>query len=97
MTSGSGSGLPLLVQRTLAKQITLVDCIGRGKYGEVWRGHWHGESIAVKIFFSRDEESWKRETEIYRYLYKAYSLEGRVQKSMCWIIFGRYIQKLDSV
>ncbi|XP_055836809.1 activin receptor type-1 isoform X2 [Episyrphus balteatus] len=65
VTSGSGSGLPLLVQRTLAKQITLVDCIGRGKYGEVWRGIWHGESIAVKIFFSRDEESWKRETEIY--------------------------------
>lgn len=66
VTSGSGSGLPLLVQRTLAKQVTLIECIGRGKYGEVWRGHWHGESIAVKIFFSRDEESWKRETEIYR-------------------------------
>lgn len=44
-----------------------MECIGRGKYGEVWRGHWHGENIAVKIFFSRDEESWKRETEIYRY------------------------------
>lgn len=66
VTSGSGSGLPLLVQRTLAKQVTLVDCIGRGRYGEVWRGIWHGESVAVKIFFSRDEESWKRETEIYR-------------------------------
>ncbi|XP_075169450.1 type I BMP receptor saxophone isoform X2 [Haematobia irritans] len=65
VTSGSGSGLPLLIQRTLAKQVTLVECIGRGKYGEVWRGHWHGENIAVKIFFSRDEESWKRETEIY--------------------------------
>ncbi|KAL7738669.1 hypothetical protein ACLKA6_006955 [Drosophila palustris] len=65
VTSGSGSGLPLLVQRTLAKQVTLMECIGRGKYGEVWRAHWHGESIAVKIFFSRDEESWKRETEIY--------------------------------
>ncbi|KAL5287856.1 ACVR1 family protein [Megaselia abdita] len=65
VTSGSGSGLPLLVQRTLAKQVTLVDCIGRGRYGEVWRGIWHGESVAVKIFFSRDEESWKRETEIY--------------------------------
>ncbi|XP_058983771.1 activin receptor type-1 isoform X5 [Musca domestica] len=65
VTSGSGSGMPLLIQRTLAKQVTLVECIGRGKYGEVWRGHWHGENIAVKIFFSRDEESWKRETEIY--------------------------------
>lgn len=64
-TSGSGSGLPLLIQRTLAKQVSLVECIGRGRYGEVHRGIWHGESVAVKIFFSRDEESWNRETEIY--------------------------------
>lgn len=33
VTSGSGSGLPLLIQRTLAKQITLGECIGRGRYG----------------------------------------------------------------
>lgn len=66
MTSGSGSGLPLLIQRTLAKQISLCECIGKGRYGEVWRGVWHGENVAVKIFFSRDEASWTRETEIYR-------------------------------
>lgn len=66
MTSGSGSGLPLLIQRTLAKQISLAECIGKGRYGEVWRGIWHGENVAVKIFFSRDEASWSRETEIYR-------------------------------
>ncbi|BET01898.1 Saxophone [Nesidiocoris tenuis] len=65
MTSGSGSGLPLLIQRTLAKQISLAECIGKGRYGEVWRGIWHGENVAVKIFFSRDEASWSRETEIY--------------------------------
>ncbi|KAF6199114.1 hypothetical protein GE061_007139 [Apolygus lucorum] len=65
LTSGSGSGLPLLIQRTLAKQISLAECIGKGRYGEVWRGIWHGENIAVKIFFSRDEASWSRETEIY--------------------------------
>lgn len=67
LTSGSGSGLPLLIQRTLAKQISLTECIGKGRYGQVWRGVWHGENIAVKIFFSRDEASWNRETEIYRY------------------------------
>lgn len=39
--------------------------IGKGRYGEVWRGVWHGENVAVKIFFSRDEASWARETEIY--------------------------------
>ncbi|KAJ8926057.1 hypothetical protein NQ315_009912 [Exocentrus adspersus] len=65
MTSGSGSGLPLLIQRTLAKQISLLECIGKGRYGEVWRGVWHGDSVAVKIFYSRDEASWTRETEIY--------------------------------
>ncbi|XP_064354570.1 serine/threonine-protein kinase receptor R3 isoform X2 [Dromaius novaehollandiae] len=64
-TTGSGSGLPFLVQRTVARQIALAECVGKGRYGEVWRGVWHGESVAVKIFSSRDEQSWFRETEIY--------------------------------
>lgn len=38
---------------------------GKGRYGEVWRGMWMGENVAVKIFSSRDEQSWFRETEIY--------------------------------
>lgn len=65
MTSGSGSGLPLLIQRTLTKQVTLIREIGKGRYGKVYLGSWHGDQVAVKIFYSRDEESWKRETEIY--------------------------------
>ncbi|XP_060051313.1 serine/threonine-protein kinase receptor R3 isoform X1 [Erinaceus europaeus] len=64
-TTGSGSGLPFLVQRTVARQVALMECVGKGRYGEVWRGLWHGESVAVKIFSSRDEQSWFRETEIY--------------------------------
>ena len=28
-------------------------------------GIWNGDSVAVKIFLSRDESSWKRETDIY--------------------------------
>lgn len=44
---------------------SLVAGSGKGRYGEVWRGLWHGESVAVKIFSSRDEQSWFRETEIY--------------------------------
>ncbi|KAM4044612.1 activin receptor type-1-like isoform 2-T2 [Anomaloglossus baeobatrachus] len=64
-TTGSGSGLPFLVQRTVARQVTLVECVGKGRYGEVWRGLWQGENVAVKIFSSRDEQSWFRETEIY--------------------------------
>lgn len=65
MTSGSGSGLPLLVQRTLSKQVTVLNVIGKGRYGGVYRAIWQGEQVAVKIFSSRDEESWKCETEIY--------------------------------
>ncbi|CAG0879190.1 unnamed protein product [Cyprideis torosa] len=65
LTSGSGSGLPLLLQSTLAKQISLQEIIGKGRYGEVWRGVWRGQSVAIKSFFSKDEASWGRETEIY--------------------------------
>ncbi|XP_056011203.1 TGF-beta receptor type-1-like isoform X2 [Ostrea edulis] len=64
--SGSGSGLPLLVQRTIARQIQLVEIIGKGRYGEVWRGRWRAENVAVKIFSSREERSWIREAEIYQ-------------------------------
>ncbi|KAG9349237.1 hypothetical protein JZ751_027680 [Albula glossodonta] len=65
-TSGSGSGLPLLVQRTIARTIVLHEVIGKGRFGEVWRGRWRGEDVAVKIFSSRDERSWFREAEIYQ-------------------------------
>lgn len=65
-SSGSGSGLPLLVQRTIAKQVTLVRSVGKGRYGEVWQARWRGEDVAVKIFLSHCESSWQRETEIYQ-------------------------------
>ncbi|XP_055692619.1 TGF-beta receptor type-1-like [Lutzomyia longipalpis] len=66
-TSGSGSsGLPLLVQRSIARQIQLVEIIGKGRFGEVYRGKWRGENVAVKIFSSREECSWFREAEIYQ-------------------------------
>ncbi|XP_050537311.1 TGF-beta receptor type-1-like isoform X1 [Daktulosphaira vitifoliae] len=65
-TSGSGSGLPLLVQRSIARQIQLGVPIGKGRFGEVWQGKWRGEQVAVKIFSSREERSWFREAEIYQ-------------------------------
>lgn len=64
--SGSGSGLPLLVQRTVARQVQLEERIGEGRYGEVWRGTWQCDQVAAKIFSSRDENSWARETQIYQ-------------------------------
>ncbi|XP_028156480.1 bone morphogenetic protein receptor type-1B isoform X1 [Ostrinia furnacalis] len=65
-SSGSGSGLPLLVQRTVAKQIQMVESVGKGRYGEVWLARWRGEKVAVKVFFTTEEASWFRETEIYQ-------------------------------
>lgn len=55
-----------MVQRTIARQIHLIETVGKGRYGEVWRGQWRAENVAVKIFLSRDEKSWKREAEIYQ-------------------------------
>ncbi|KAK3571613.1 hypothetical protein QTP86_015347 [Hemibagrus guttatus] len=60
------AGLPLLVQRTIARTIILQESIGKGRFGEVWRGKWRGEEVAVKIFSSREERSWFREAEIYQ-------------------------------
>jgi serine/threonine protein kinase len=65
LTSGSGSGMPQLVQRTLARQIHLGELIGKGRYGKVHKGTWNGDNYAVKIFLTKDEDSWKRETDIY--------------------------------
>lgn len=65
-SSGSGSGLPLLVQRTIAKQIQMVQSVGKGRYGEVWLAKWREEKVAVKVFFTTEEASWFRETEIYQ-------------------------------
>lgn len=50
----------------LCMKMTRETVFFQGRYGEVWCGVWHGEKVAVKIFFSRDEASWARETEIYR-------------------------------
>lgn len=55
-----------MIQRSIARQITLLEIVGKGRYGEVWRGRWRGDSVAVKIFSSRDEASWFREVEIYQ-------------------------------
>jgi hypothetical protein len=64
--SGSGSGLPILMQRSIAQQVHLKHSVGQGRFGEVHLGQWRGEHVAVKIFSTRDEESWFRESEIYQ-------------------------------
>nr|QXY82386.1 TGF-beta receptor type I HduTGFbRIa [Halisarca dujardinii]QZX63226.1 TGF-beta receptor type-1 isoform 2 [Halisarca dujardinii] len=63
--SGSGAGLPLLAQRSIALDIKLFRQIGRGRYGEVWHGNYKSEDVAVKIFEGHEETSWEKETAIY--------------------------------
>ena len=64
-TSGSGSGLPILEQRSVAAQVTLHEQIGKGRYGEVCKAKYKGDWIAVKLFHTREEASWFHEKHIY--------------------------------
>lgn len=65
-SSGSGRGIPTLVQQTITKQIQKQHSIGKGRYGEVFLGKFRDENVAVKLFFATEEASWLRETTIYK-------------------------------
>lgn len=65
-SSGSGQGQPYLTQRSIAHDIELIDVVGRGYFGVVWRGQYKSEPVAVKIFSQKAEPSWQREAEIYQ-------------------------------
>ena len=56
----------LLFFKNMIQLISKSDVLGKGRFGEVWRGEWRGENVAVKIFSSIDENSWFREVEIYQ-------------------------------
>ncbi|CAF4201344.1 unnamed protein product, partial [Rotaria sordida] len=43
--------LPLLMQRTLARHITLEKVIDAGRYGSVHLGKWRANHVTIKIFF----------------------------------------------
>lgn len=66
LSSGSGAGLPLLVQRTIAKEIEFTKLIGQGRYGKVYLARFRGENVAAKVFNPSAEASWFRESEIYQ-------------------------------
>lgn len=65
-SSGSGQGQPYLTQRSIAHDIELIEVVGRGYFGVVWRGEYKSEPVAVKIFSEKAEPSWRREAEIYQ-------------------------------
>ncbi|XP_003737615.1 bone morphogenetic protein receptor type-1B [Galendromus occidentalis] len=66
ITSGSGSGFPKMVQRTVARQVELKCPIGKGRYGEVYKATLNCDYVACKVFYTTEEASWSRETEIYQ-------------------------------
>merc|ERR1712168_1360879 len=57
-SSGTGAGIPVLTQRTIAREITLYHEIGHGRFGTVFKGRWKQQHVAVKIVSARDELSW---------------------------------------
>ena len=57
----------MIVQQTIAKQIEVFHEIGRGRFGQVYFAKLRGiDKVAVKTFFTKDEASWKRESDIYQ-------------------------------
>lgn len=65
LTSGSGRGQVKLSVRTIGQSIAVSDFVGQGRFGRVLAGYYQGELVAIKKFTSREEESWRRETEVY--------------------------------
>ncbi|KAI1285810.1 TGF-beta receptor type-1 [Halotydeus destructor] len=65
ITSGSGSGLPHLVSRSIAKDIHLIKSIYKGRLSEVFCAKYQSEYVAVKQYSTLQEDLWRRETEIY--------------------------------
>ena len=51
-SSGSGSGLPFLVQKTIAKQLNIQESIGYGRFGEVYLATWNSDKVCLHLINS---------------------------------------------
>jgi len=67
LMDSSGGTVPLLVQRTIARDIdwSQVKWSGRGRYGQVLVAPFRGTRVAIKVFNTTEESSWLREQAIY--------------------------------
>ena len=65
ITNSSGAGVPQLVQRTIAREIDFIKYIGGGRFGQVYHAKWRRDDIAVKMFKTTEEASWRREHDIF--------------------------------
>ncbi|TMS38466.1 hypothetical protein L596_005186 [Steinernema carpocapsae] len=65
MSSGLGCGQAVLNRRNVAMQLELGEVVGRGRYGEVRKAAYRGRTVAVKTFYTTEEDSWRNERAIY--------------------------------
>jgi serine/threonine protein kinase len=55
-----------LNQRTIAMDLTMLEAVARGRYGEVQKALYRGSVVAVKTFYTTEEDSWRNERDIYQ-------------------------------
>ena len=60
----SESDLHPLAQRTSAQDLDLITMIGNGKFAKIWRGLWHGDDVAVKLFHPSTVDLFNNEVSI---------------------------------
>ena len=64
-TSVTSSEYPLLRNDHLFTRCSLMERIGHGRFGKVWRGQCDADMVAVKVFPQEDYSSWESEVGMY--------------------------------
>ncbi|PAV62067.1 hypothetical protein WR25_11525 isoform C [Diploscapter pachys] len=62
----SGSGKTALNQRTVANDLKIITVIGQGRFGQVRKAFYRCSYVAVKTFYTTEENSWRNELDIYQ-------------------------------
>uniref|UniRef100_A0A914YS73 receptor protein serine/threonine kinase n=1 Tax=Panagrolaimus superbus TaxID=310955 RepID=A0A914YS73_9BILA len=69
MNSDSSGGASIdyapLNPRTVAQYLTFINEVARGRYGCVQKALFRTREVAVKTFYTNEEESWRNEKDIY--------------------------------
>jgi|UniRef100_A0AC35FM01 bone morphogenetic protein receptor type-1B len=69
MNSDSSGGASIdyapLNPRTVAQYLTFLNEVARGRYGCVQKALFRTREVAVKTFYTNEEESWRNEKDIY--------------------------------
>jgi bone morphogenetic protein receptor type-1B len=64
-SGGASIDYARLNPRTVAQYLTFLNEVARGRYGCVQRALFRTREVAVKTFFTNEEESWRNEKDIY--------------------------------